>query len=186
MKKLRSVVQVSAKEFNLDFASLMAFIEVESSGQGFGRDGRLIIQFEPSWFRRLSSNASYGKWCRNGIEGQSKEWDAFEDACLVDKRVAMECTSIGLGQILGLHWKRLGYPSVQEMWDDAMAGIDRQIWQLCKFIDTDKRLKSALERKDWHKVASIYNGVGYQKLAEKLGREPYNISLEKAYRRYSE
>lgn len=71
------------------------------------------------------------------------------------------------------------------MWDDAMKGIERQVWQICKFIDTDRRLRTALESKDWHIVASIYNGAGYQKLAEKLGREPYNISLEKAYRRHS-
>lgn len=70
-------------------------------------------------------------------------------------------------------------------WDDAMKGIERQVRQICKFIDTDRRLRTALDRKDWHIVASIYNGSGYQKLAEKLGREPYNISLEKAYRRHS-
>ncbi|NCB02450.1 MAG: DUF3380 domain-containing protein, partial [Spirochaetia bacterium] len=46
-------------------------------------------------------------------------------------------------------------------------------------------LRTALDRRDWHIVASIYNGAGYQKLAEKLSREPYNISLEKAYRRHS-
>ena len=70
MKRIRSVVQTSVREFNLEYASLMAFIEVESSGQGFGKDGRLIIQFEPSWFRRLYSNPSFGKWSRNGVEGQ--------------------------------------------------------------------------------------------------------------------
>lgn len=185
MKRIRSVVQASAREFNLEYASLMAFIEVESSGQGFGKDGRLTIQFEPFWFIKLTPNPPFTKWSRNGVEGQSREWEAFEDACLIDKRAAMESTSIGLGQILGLHWRRLGYDSVQEMWDDAMKGIERQVWQICKFIDTDRRLRTALESKDWHIVASIYNGAGYKKLAEKLGREPYNISLEKAYRRHS-
>jgi hypothetical protein len=42
-------------------------------------------------------------------------------------------------------------------------------------------LLKAMKDKDWHKIASIYNGAGYQELAKRIGREPYNISLQKAY-----
>jgi len=34
-------------------------------------------------------------------------------------------------------------------------------------------------------IATIYNGAKYKELAAKIGREPYNISLEKAYLKYS-
>ncbi len=37
---------------------------------------------------------------------------------------------------------------------------------------------------DWHTVASIYNGKNYKQLAERIGREPYDISLRKAYENY--
>ena len=105
---------------------------------------------------------------------------------LKNKTAAMESTSIGLGQIMGFHYKRLGYDSVGAMWDDAKKGIDKQISQIFKFINTDHKLKMSLENKYWSTVAVLYNGAGYKELAKKYGREPYDISLEKAYNKYKE
>jgi hypothetical protein len=116
--------------------------------------------------------------------GQSKEWLAFNDAFSKNKTAAMEATSIGIGQILGLHWKRLGYESVNAMWDDAKKGIDRQIWQICKFIDTDKELKAAIIAHNWHIVATLYNGAKYKEMAIIWKREPYDITLANAYLKF--
>lgn len=166
-------------------AALLAFIEVETGGEGFdAKTGFIIIQFEPAWFRKKEPYAPSGKWSLNKVDIQSKEWEAFSNAFSIDKESAMESTSIGLGQIMGFHWKRLGYNSVGEMWDDAKRGIDRQIYQLVKFIQTDPDLISALESLDWDKVAYIYNGPSYKKLAQKIGREPYDISMRNAYNKY--
>lgn len=60
-----------------------------------------------------------------------------------------------------------------------------QFEQIALFIISDSRLLTALKNKDWHTVASIYNGAGYLALAKRIGREPYNISLGKAYEKYS-
>lgn len=38
-----------------------------------------------------------------------------------------------------------------------------------------------LLEKDWHKVASLYNGALHREMAKKWNREPYNLSLEKDY-----
>jgi hypothetical protein len=96
----------------------------------------------------------------------------------------MESTSIGLGQVMGANWRRLGYKSVSDMWEDAEKGEDRQIYQMAQFINTDSRLLEALKKKDWHRVATYYNGAGYKKLAQRLGRTPYDESMKQAYEKY--
>lgn len=52
----------------------------------------------------------------------------------------MESTSIGRMQVMGLHWKRLGFKSVGDMWNFAKKSEANQLWLGLKFIQTDKRL----------------------------------------------
>lgn len=165
-----------------EFAMLKAFIAVESGGKGFdSKTGKLLIQFEPAWFKKKVPYAPSGKWSVNKVDVQSKEWEAFNNAFSLNPDGAMESTSIGLPQIMGFHWKKLGYSSVGAMWDDFKVSETNQVKALVKFIETDKMLLKAMKEKDWHRIASIYNGAGYKQLAEKLGREPYDVSLKKAY-----
>lgn len=165
--------------------ALRAFIDVESSGQGFDTaTGKIIIQFEPVWFRRHEPYAPSGAWSVNKVERQAKEWAAFNDAWSIDPESAMKSTSIGMGQVMGFHYERLGYKTVGEMWDDAKRGEERQIHQMAEFINTDQRLIKALREKDWHQVARLYNGAGYQEVAKKYNRTPYNISMAEAYARH--
>ena len=174
-----------ASKFGIEWEVGAAFVEVESGGVGFDKTtGKIIIQFEPAWFRKKAPYAPSGKWSINKVERQSQEWIAFNDAFAKNPDAAMESTSIGLGQIMGFHYKRLGFKSVGAMWDDAKISEEKQILQMFMFILTDKKLLNALKAKDWHLVASIYNGAGYKELAKKYGREPYNISMKKAYERF--
>lgn len=183
---LQESIASNAKEFGFETAALRAFMEVESGGKGFDdKTGKILIQFEPAWFRKKAPYAPSGVWSLNKVDVQSKEWLAFNDAFSKDANAAMESTSIGIGQVMGFHYKRLGYATVGEMWDDAKEGVDRQVWQMCKFIDTDARLKKALVEKNWHLVATYYNGGGYKELAKKYNREPYNVSMDKAYKKHS-
>lgn len=177
-------IKLEACRIKAEPEALAAFIKVESGGKGFNTDGKLIIQFEPVWFRRKAPYAPSGKWSVNKVDIQSKEWIAFNDAFRINPTAAMESTSIGLGQVMGFHYKRLGYRSVDDMWDDAKKGEERQIFQMAEFIRTDSALLRALILKDWHTVAVRYNGAGYQALAKRYGREPYNISMKKAYNMY--
>lgn len=171
--------------FGFETAVMLAFIEVETGGRGFNSDGKIMIQFEPHWFKKKAPYAPSGKWSVNKVDMQSKEWIAFNDAFGKNRDAAMESTSIGLGQIMGFHWKRLGFKSVGEMWDFAKLSLEQQIWQIAKFIDTDTALKNAIRNKDWFTIAKIYNGSGFMEVARKYGREPYNISMAKAYTKYS-
>lgn len=183
-KELIQICKDTAAKFNLEAKAFAAFIEVESGGKGFNTDGKIMIQFEPSWMKKLAPYTPSGKWNLNKIEVQSKEWIAFNDAFAKNPDGAMKSTSIGLGQIMGFHYKRLGFSTVGEMWDHAKKGLKEQVEQIALFIISDNNLLTALKKKDWHTVASIYNGSGYLKLAQRIGREPYNISLRKAYERY--
>lgn len=175
-----------AKTCGIEAAAILAFIDVETGGKGFDpTTGKILIQFEPAWFRKQAPYAPSGKWSVNKVEVQSREWIAFNDAFSKNPDAAMRSTSIGLGQIMGFHYRRLGYTTVGTMWDDAKKGIDRQFWQIVKFISTDANLFVAVKNHDWDKVASLYNGAGYKALALKIGRESYDISLKKAYIKYS-
>lgn len=199
------IIKLAREQKKYNPAALLAFIQVETGGRGFDvKTGKIMIQFEPSWFKRRASK-EYAEYLRllnkgeslsiieqsiinnwrtvleNRVSIQPIEWSAFNIAFAINKNAAMESTSIGLGQIMGFHWERLGFASVGAMWDDAKTGIEAQVFQLIKFIDTDRNLRGAIEANNWDSVASIYNGKGYKALAEKLGREPYDVSLAKAY-----
>lgn len=175
--------KVSAK-FGFNIAVLLAFIEVETGGKGFNTDGKIMIQFEPSWFKKNAPFAPSGLWSVNKVDVQNKEWLAFNDAFSKSSDGAMKSTSIGLGQIMGFHFERLGFKTVGAMWDHAKESLENQIWQIAKFIDTAPKLKQAILDKDWFTIASIYNGTGFIALARKYRREPYNISMKKAYEKY--
>lgn len=184
-KELQTIVKLVACQFGFEAAALAAFIDVESGNKGFDeKTGKILIQFEPHYFKKREPYAPSGAWSVNKVDVQNREWVAFNNAFGIDKDSAMESTSIGLGQIMGAHWKRLGFKSVGEMWDHAKKGLEHQVWQIAKFIETDKNLQSALKTGDWHNVAYIYNGSGYKEVARKYGREPYNISMAKAYGKY--
>lgn len=177
-----------ALQFGIEFAALKAFIDVESGGYGFDKKtGKILIQFEPHWFKKKAPYAPSGAWSVNKVDVQSKEWIAFNDAFKKNPIAAMESTSIGLAQIMGFHYAVLGFKTVGDMWDDAKKGEYNQVVQLCNFLKNylGGRILKHLKNKDWHNVAVYYNGSGYLDIAKKYGREPYNISMKKAYEKYS-
>ena len=183
---MKKIVKQEAERSEIEYAALMAFIQTETGGKGFDTTtGKIIIQFEPVWFRKKAPFAPSGKWTLNGVERQAKEWKAFNEAFRYNSVAAMESTSIGLGQVMGFHYARLGYKSVGQMWDDAKKGLDRQVWQMAQFILTDARLLKALREKNWHKVATYYNGAKYRELAKKWGITPYDETMEQEYLKYA-
>lgn len=152
-----------AKEFSLPVKGIEKVVKVESGGKGFGEDGKIIIQFEPSWFKRKSPYTPSGKWSLNKVEKQTAEWIAFNDAFLKDANAAMESTSIGQMQVMGFHWKLLGFKSVGEMWDFAKVSEENQIRLGLEFIKSDPKMYKALKFSDWDTFAYYYNGEQYKK-----------------------
>lgn len=162
---------------SLDAKLLEAFLLVETGGKGFDpKTGKIMIQFEPKPFLERT-----GVKVENLIDVQSKEWLAFNHAFNISPVSAMESTSIGAGQIMGYHWKRLGYDSVGDFWDAMKQSRVEQICALIRFIETDKRLLKAFQQKDYHMMAMLYNGAGYAAQANRLGIKPYNEQIKAQY-----
>jgi len=181
----KDIIKFAKEQQLIEPATFLAFLEVETGGKGFDSlTQKILIQFEPKWFRKKEPYAPSGNWSVNKVDVQREEWKAFNEAFKISPDSAMESTSIGIGQIMGFHWERLGYDNVGEMWDEAKASLQNQLIQVLLFISSDERLINAIRHYDWHKVASIYNGANYQELAKRLGREPYDLSLQKAYLKY--
>lgn len=150
-----------AKEFDISVSKVKSIDRVESNGEGFDpATGKIKIQFEPHYFKRISRLLS-GSWISNKVDIQSKEWKAFNDAYAKNPTAAMESTSIGRMQVMGEHWKRLGFKDVNQMWDFAKDSEMNQLWLGLKFIETDKRLFEAVKIWDTKKVAYYYNGKNY-------------------------
>lgn len=147
-----------AKKSGIEFAMLKAFIQVESGGKGFADNGKLIIQFEPHWFQRYTGNR-----IANGVEGQTKEWEAFNKAFGIDKDAAMMSTSIGLMQVMGFHYKSLGFKTVGDMWDFAKISEANQVELAVRFIKKNKALYNAILALNYDKIAYYYNGELYKK-----------------------
>lgn len=166
----------------LEYASLQAILKTETPGYGFDMaTGKLLIQFEPNYFKRMEPFAPSGAWSVNKVDVQSKEWVAFNDAFSKDPESAMKSTSIGMPQIMGENFKACGYNSVGEMWDEFKKGEYHQVKALCNFILSNKKLYQAIKECNWHQVAYIYNGPKYKEMAIKWGRDPYDITLAKEY-----
>lgn len=160
-----------ALSFGLTYAKVKAVVVVESGSQAFDPvTGKIMIQFEPHWFRRKSPYTPSGKWSLNGVEKQAGEWTAFNDAFKRDPKAAMESTSIGLMQVMGFHWKLLGFASVGAMWDYAKESAENQLRLGLMFIRSNRFMFTALKNGDWDKFAYYYNGAQYKKFnyAERL------------------
>jgi hypothetical protein len=173
-----SEIQFLAKEFDLPTSRIHAIKDVESGGKGYDETtGKIIIQFEPVWFKKKSPYTPSGKWSVNGVERQAKEWEAFNDAFSKDADAAMEATSIGMMQVMGFHWQLLGFESVGEMWDYAKESEYNQLRLSLLFIKSNKKMFLALVKGNWKIVAYYYNGENYH-------IKKYDVKLANAEKKY--
>jgi hypothetical protein len=180
-----------SKAYGYEPAALRAIISVETGGIGTDpHTGKLLIQFEPAWFSKLlpkiltataSQPAQAANWQlirANKVEGQVAERAAFNAAWAIHPKTAMLATSWGLGQIMGHHYARVGYPTVDAMVDAFKAGGEaEQFKAIVKFFYTDAKLSAALKELNWAGVAYRYNGSNYKVNA-------YDIKLEQAYNKF--
>lgn len=80
----------------------------------------------------------------------------------IDREAALMSISMGAGQVMGFHYKRLGYTNVEDMWQAAHS-ISGQINMMLRFLDTDPSLRVAIEAEDVKTIAKLYNGPAYAK-----------------------
>lgn len=147
-----------ANLYKLEYKAVNAVYTVESSGSGFDPNTGLIkIQFEPHWFEKYTKTK-----IMNGVEGQPKEWAAFEEAAKSDLHSAIMSTSWGLGQVMGFNHKSAGYITPEAMVDAFKESEYNQLKGMLEFIKNTPSMFAALQAKDWAIFAKFYNGPLYK------------------------
>ena len=127
---------------------LAAFVCVESAGNALDSLNRPIIRFENHVFFNRFGNTNLklfqqhyqfnsvkrwtehkyrlsetSEWIKMHTGDNQIEWSAMTLATGLSGESfdpALESSSYGLGQVMGFHWKRLGYASIKEYMDDKV------------------------------------------------------------------
>lgn len=184
----------AAERLGVPVAAIKAVNEVESAGAGFLPDGRPKILYERHVAFRLLGEAGtpYDEACaladrypnlinqkRGGYAGGPGEWSRLASALQVlDADIAHGACSWGQYQIMGYHWQRLGYESIDAFVMAQHTGEAAHLDAFARYIEADPALHKAIKAKKWADVARLYNGPAYK---ENL----YDIKLARAYDRYA-
>jgi hypothetical protein len=165
---------------HLDIRVLQAILNVESGGRALGENGKPIIRFENHVFAQRVDRATYDRYFRHGSPAwtkhewrrnesdiwrqvhtgrQADEWAVYNFAAALNREAATESISIGAGQIMGFHWRKLGYANAAAMLE-AFHNPQTQMAGMFVYIVNTPGLLEAVKRRDWRELARLYNGGG--------------------------
>lgn len=178
-----------AKEYSIEPELLLALIEVESAGKPFwnvGGEKMPPIRFEGHYFYQRLSGSKLDEAIKQGVANKKSggvknprsyaaRYALLNKASKIDAQAAFESTSWGLGQIMGAHWKKLGYIDVKDF-VDTNGTIEGQVKAIVRYLDIFKVMDD-LKDKNWSRVAYLYNGRNYKK-------NKYHVKLKNAYNKY--
>lgn len=182
-----------SNEYGIEVAVIKAVVKVETGGRGgFVAENKPAILFEGHIFWRqlkkhgidpesvsntMNKDILYPSATRSYYVGGIKEYSRLERAEKINKDAALESASWGLFQVMGYHWKSLGFNSVEDYVDFVSKNEKNQLIVFCKFI-TVNNLVRYLKTKNWAAFAKGYNGPGYKTYS-------YDTKLAKYYAQYS-
>ncbi|MDQ8953466.1 N-acetylmuramidase family protein [Acinetobacter rudis] len=183
-------IEKQAASLGISVAALRAVIEIECKGSGFNSDQTPVILFERHVFRqRLIANGKAQAaeqamrerpdLCNKNAGGYglySAQHGRLNAATQYHRDSALESASWGLGQVMGYHWKSLGYPNLQNFINTMYRDEASQLDAMCRYIKVNNLVK-ALQNKDWNAFARGYNGPAYAK-------NSYDIKLANAYKKW--
>jgi len=188
---IAGVITNYAKKYGYEPAALKAVAWVESAGTFFWTvNGEELPPIRPEVhkFYQFLSGAKRDKAVKAGLahpqmngvkipSSWSGRYEFFKKMHAIDADAAIQATSWGIGQVMGFHWKFLGFKSPQEMMTYAKSGIDGQMELMCRFIQKNQNLDTALKNRNWAAFAHGYNGPAYKK-------NQYDKKLKEAYERF--
>lgn len=179
----------AARRLGIELAAMKAVRDVESNGKGFLADGRPVILFERHiMYRQLGARGINPKpWQVHrpelvnrqpgGYKGGAAEYTRFNAARGINTDAAVESCSWGLFQILGMHWRALGYAS-PAAWQVAMGqSAPAQLDAFVRFLLKNPLMIEALRQRRFTDFARRYNGPNY-------ARNQYDLKLATAYARH--
>lgn len=191
----------AAQRLGVPVGAVYALNEVESRGLGFLDNGKPVILYERHvMFDRLQLVRSpaddlvqlqqraeqLAKQAPNlvnpkagGYIGGSAEHQRLAQARQIDEQAALESCSWGGFQVMGYHWQRLGYASIQDFVAAMNHSEADHLEAFVRYIEADSTLHKALKALKWATVAKLYNGPDYQ-------RNLYDVKLERAFERHQD
>lgn len=181
----------AAKGLGIEAAALLAVADVESAGIAFAAvDGRRepLIRFEAHYFDRRLSEKNRAIAREEGLAApvagaianpktQAARWRMLKQAAAIDAKAAYESVSWGLGQVMGAHWKWLGYASVDALVAEARSGVAGQARLMALYVEKAGLVPSLLNH-DWPSFARGYNGPAY-------ARNSYDVKIAATYESYA-
>lgn len=193
--RLGGLMQTLAGELGFEVAGVLAVWKVESGGRDHTVGRAVIrFENHLLWDRWGKSNPAlfdqhfrYGG--RSGVGGRRWEGHQFRESPggawetvhtgkqaneyrvlalairLAGDHVALQCISLGGPQILGSHYRDIGYASPREMYDAFQASERAHVlgfFDFCRTKPAPRRgdLIRYLREKNWSEFARYYNGPG--------------------------
>ena len=177
----------AANQLGIAPAAMKAVATVEAGGRGFLADGRPKILFEGHifWKQLMSVGINpeplaashrtilYKKWTKEFYKGGAAEYDRLNEAIGIHSNAAQSSASWGMFQIMGFHWKTLGYKSVAAFVQSLHKNEAAHLEAFCRFIKAN-HLVDELQARNWAQFALRYNGAGY-------AQTQYDVKLKAAY-----
>lgn len=178
-----------ANDLNIEPAALKAVIDVEAAGEGFDKQGRPTILFEPHIFWDELGKIHYytkrtelakkhkgmlsQKWDKSLYRIGGSSHDKLRIGADLHWEAAHKSASWGLGQIMGFNAQKIGYATLKDFIDDMYESEAKQLKAMGMFLKANG-LISKLQRHDWAGFARGYNGSAYAK-------NQYDTKLAAAY-----
>lgn len=179
------LLNTQARRLDIEPEVALAVFLVESSGEAFGPDGRMVIRFENHLFFRYWGEANLDRfrqhfqmdpnvpWLPVGhtwradpsqpwqpVHGnQDREWAVFEFARSLDEDAALRAISMGAPQIMGFNHQLAGYETPLAMFNAFSSGEARQIEGFFAFL-AGRDLAKHLRTQNYLAFAKGYNGSG--------------------------
>ena len=183
-------IEKTAHEIDVEPAALLAVAEVESAGVAswnVNGDSLPPIRFEGHYFYRLlkgkqrdAAVAAGLASPKAGVVANPKSYKAryalLDRAMTINQEVAIESTSWGLGQVMGSHWKKLGFKNAEALAEMAQSGIAGQVKIMALYIQKFG-LVDELQEKGFASFAKQYNGPAYKS-------NRYDTKMAAAYKRW--
>jgi peptidoglycan hydrolase-like protein with peptidoglycan-binding domain len=180
-------ITAEAERLSVEWQALAAVADVESGGRPLW-DGLCPIRIEGHYFYARLSGGKRDTAVAQGLASpkagavsngpdMAARYAKLDRMRAIDENAALESCSWGLGQVMGAHWKSLGYESVKALADDARDSVAGQVRLMGRFIEHNG-LIMPLRKKDWPTFALLYNGKGYKK-------NSYDTKMANAYARFS-
>lgn len=182
-----------AKKLGVDVAAIKAVVDIETgtTHEGFWTEGRPLINFDLSVFRKRAAankvdlskaQQKYPEIFRSpnrkkyGSQ-QAAQWARLEQAMNVDTITAIEGTFWGMFQIGGFNYKLCGTESQKDFVKKMSASERSQLDLFANLLISTGMVKD-LRKHDWANFARRYNGPGYAKLG-------YHTRMASAYAKFS-